>query len=71
MIEESGIVWDCSLCGYDRCTDALELHHTDLSKKETTVSKILTYSEKEILDEIKGGIVLCANCHREFHTGIW
>ena len=23
----------CALCGYDRCSDALEFHHADSSKK--------------------------------------
>ncbi|MCK4793173.1 MAG: hypothetical protein KAV87_56100 [Desulfobacteraceae bacterium] len=29
----------CEMCGYDRCIDALEFHHRDLSKKEFGISE--------------------------------
>jgi 5-methylcytosine-specific restriction endonuclease McrA len=60
----------CSICGYDKCIDALEFHH--LSKdKEFSISKDgLTRSWKRVKKEIQKCILLCANCHREVHNGI-
>lgn len=58
----------CSKCGYSRCTAALEFHHT--GNKEGHVAHILkNSSEEKALKEVKGCILLCANCHREWHNG--
>lgn len=59
----------CSRCGYDRCLAALELHHTNQSKKTMTWSKIRG-SNFEIIKKwiIEEEITcICSNCHREEH----
>lgn len=61
----------CALCGYNRCGDALEFHHTDSSKKEFGVSQSgLTRSWEKTKDELDKCILVCANCHRELHNNI-
>ena len=59
----------CAKCGYNKCPEALEFHHVDPAQKETTVARLLAngYGLKKALEEIKKCIILCANCHREFH----
>lgn len=61
----------CRLCGYDRCTQALELHHLDPTKKDFGISnKGYTRSWEKVKEEADKCILLCANCHREIHAGI-
>lgn len=59
----------CEMCGYDRCIDALEFHHNDLSNKDFGISeKGYTRSWKRVMEELDKCIMLCANCHRELHA---
>ena len=60
----------CSVCGYDVCDAALELHHVDPNQKEFNLSKSRSYSKEKILAEIKKCVLLCSNCHREVHAGL-
>ena len=61
----------CMLCGYDRCEDALDFHHLDLTKKSFGISaKGITRSWEKIRNEIDKCVLICANCHREIHAGI-
>ena len=58
----------CQKCGESK-DYMLDFHHLDPSEKETTIARMTSnrYSVDKVLDEIKKCIVLCANCHREFH----
>lgn len=56
----------CQLCGYSRCTRALQFHHKDASEKyewgkdgRASVAEIRAHPERFEL--------LCANCHIEHH----
>ena len=62
----------CQICSYDRCSSALELHHIDSSQKEFGFGGIRANPKAiaEIKEELKKCILLCANCHREVHSGI-
>jgi len=61
----------CSICGYHRCTEALEFHHLDASKKDFGISnKGYTRSWEKVKKELDKCIMLCANCHREVHAGL-
>ena len=61
----------CETCGYNRCIDALEFHHNDLSKKNFGISeKGYTRSWKEVMKELDNCILICANCHRELHAKV-
>lgn len=58
----------CERCGYDTCTDALELHHIDPSTKDFKLSNSGALpSFDKYLKEAEKCILLCANCHREEH----
>ena len=59
----------CARCGYNRCIEALEFHHTDPTKKDFGVSsKGYTRSWKRVQEELDKCVMLCANCHRETHA---
>jgi 5-methylcytosine-specific restriction endonuclease McrA len=61
----------CQVCGYDRCVEALELHHLDPSKKDFGISsKGYTRSWEKVKEEADKCVLLCANCHREVHAGM-
>ena len=61
----------CEVCGYDRCIDALEFHHTDPLSKDFGISeKGYTRSFKANKKEVDKCILVCANCHREIHNGL-
>lgn len=49
-----------------------EFHHTDPSTKEAGITRILTNRAwSETLDELKKCVLLCANCHNQYHGGEW
>jgi 5-methylcytosine-specific restriction endonuclease McrA len=61
----------CQTCGYDRCIEALEFHHLDPARKDFEIShKGYTRSWEKVREEADKCILLCANCHREFHAGM-
>ncbi len=61
----------CSICGYSKCMAALEFHHVNPSEKLFEISRAHSgFSLKEILEELKKCILVCANCHAEIHAGI-
>ena len=62
----------CCLCGYDKISEALEFHHINPEEKEYAISQNGTCHDLEKdLSEIKKCILVCANCHREIHNGIY
>jgi hypothetical protein len=60
----------CCRCGYDRCIKALDFHHIDPAKKDFSVSGV-SRSWESIKAELDKCILVCANCHRELHDGMW
>lgn len=61
----------CIFCGYQRDTKALDFHHLDESKKSFGLSERgLTRSWGKILEELDKCVLVCANCHREIHSGL-
>jgi hypothetical protein len=61
----------CAICGYDKCIQVLEFHHSDPKEKDFGISaKGYTRSWNKVRDELEKCILLCANCHREVHEGI-
>ena len=60
----------CQVCGYKRCIEALEFHHLDPMQKDFGIShKGYTRSWEKVKEEVEKCILLCANCHREAHSG--
>lgn len=60
----------CERCGYNRCIQALEFHHIDPSQKDFTISND-HFKLNEAVEESKKCIIICSNCHKEFHAGLW
>ena len=56
----------CQKCGDSRAY-VLDFHHKDRTEKEFTIGRLKKGSLDLIQSEIDKCIVLCANCHREFH----
>jgi len=59
----------CGKCGYNICDAALEFHHLDPSEKDFKISSMT--KEKDIIKEVEKCVLLCSNCHREFHAGLF
>lgn len=59
----------CAICGYDKNSAALELHHINPLEKSYTLSAGNCRSIEEDIQEAKKCILLCSNCHREIHNG--
>lgn len=61
----------CVICGYKRCSDALDIHHRNPHQKEFGLAKHgLTRSWERTRQELEKCVLICANCHREVHAGI-
>ena len=61
----------CQICGYNKCSKALDFHHKDERTKVFGISdKGYTRSWEAISREVDKCYLLCANCHREVHAGI-
>jgi transcription elongation factor Elf1 len=61
----------CLLCGYEKCPEALEFHHLDDERKDFSISNSgHSRSWARVKDEVSKCVLLCANCHREVHSGI-
>lgn len=58
----------CQICGYEKCSEALDFHHTNALEKDFNISSKLS-SWKRIASELKKCVLLCARCHREVHAG--
>lgn len=62
----------CVVCGYNKCSNALALHHTDPSSKEFSLGGLRAHARKWsiIAAELKKCILVCCNCHAEIHAGM-
>lgn len=59
----------CCICGYTKCTEALEFHHLDPKEKMFSISSNSNKKWETLLPEINKCVLLCANCHREVEYG--
>ncbi len=61
----------CQICGYSKCSAALELHHINAKEKSFGIGeKGYTRSWEKVKAELDKCVLLCANCHREVEAGI-
>lgn len=60
----------CGMCGYDKCTQALEFHHLDPSAKDFAISSGTKNNWSLLVSEAQKCVLLCSNCHREVHNGV-
>jgi len=56
----------CLKCGENR-NHLLDFHHIDPNQKDFQISQGEQYGWEKIKQEIDKCIVLCSNCHRDFH----
>lgn len=68
LVNEAG--GKCFLCGYGRCTAALQFHHLDPSQKtfalsDDGVARNIALARAEVAK----CVLLCANCHAEVEAG--
>lgn len=61
----------CSICGYNKYGAVLEWHHIEDHEKDFNPGDLMTQPSMKnwmlYQEEIKKCILLCANCHREWH----
>jgi hypothetical protein len=57
---------ECAKCG-DTRKYVLDFHHKKPSEKDFTIGQLKKGSLDLIKKEVEKCVVLCANCHREFH----
>ena len=58
----------CVICGYKKCQQALEFHHTNPSNKDFNIArKGACRSWEKVVEEARKCILVCANCHAEIH----
>ena len=61
----------CQKCGYSRSLRALAFHHVNASEKELNLSLAHTISWARYVKELNKCVLLCQNCHTEYHDGLW
>ena len=68
LVNEIKLDIGCAKCGEKR-PYMLDFHHKDPSIKDTTIARLTSNRNniEDIQKEIDKCIVLCSNCHREFH----
>ena len=68
LVNEIKLDVGCAKCG-ERRPYMLDFHHKDPSIKDTTIARLTSNRNniEDIQKEIDKCIVLCSNCHREFH----
>ena len=60
----------CQRCGYDTYLGALDFHHINPNEKDFTIGN-RDYKLIDCINEAKKCVLICANCHREIHAGLW
>lgn len=58
----------CSICGYDKCSSALDFHHINPNDKTKSISVMKSKSFEKLKSELDKCILLCKNCHFEVHV---
>ena len=57
----------CKNCGYDKCIASLDFHHINPLEKDKNFLRKCDMTWDIMKEKIKNCILLCANCHREYH----
>lgn len=62
----------CCICGYNKAISALEFHHISPEEKEYGIgAKGTCHNIEQDIAEIRKCVLVCANCHREIHEGLY
>jgi hypothetical protein len=60
------------VCGYDRCEGCFEFHHIDANTKTFNLGWGWSNVKWEKIEkEIDKCVLLCKNCHREYHEELY
>jgi hypothetical protein len=74
QLQEQATAWKtergCTICK-ENFGPCLELHHLDPTTKEGDPSSFVSLSFDAFLKEASKCVVLCANCHRKVHAGLF
>lgn len=62
---------ECKRCGYSKCSRALTFHHINPATKKFNISGSHSRKWVDIEAELNKCILLCHNCHNEYHSGMW
>lgn len=69
LIKEYQDLWGgCAVCGYNQCDDCIDFHHIQRDNKKKAISKMFSYSKKNLTEELVKTIPLCKICHCQHHT---
>ena len=60
----------CIVCGYNKCPQALCFHHVNPTQKDFGISSGVNRNWNSIKEELDKCVLLCQNCHHEFHAGV-
>lgn len=60
----------CLICGFDRYSCSLDIHHRDAKAKAPNFRSMRGWSWERILVELQKCILLCKNCHAAIHAGL-
>ena len=62
----------CQVCGYNKCNNALALHHLNPEEKDFGFGSIRANPKSwdKIVSELRKCVLVCHNCHSEIHEGI-
>ena len=68
VVQELKAQCSCAKCG-DKRGYVLDYHHINPNEKEEGVARMVSnnYTLNKVYNEIEKCVVLCANCHREYH----
>ena len=63
---------ECIVCGYNKCSAALDFHHIDPTQNELGADAAITrkiLNLEKLKPELDKCVLLCCRCHREHHAG--
>lgn len=62
----------CVVCGYNRCFNALALHHLDPAEKDFALGDARANPRRwpTLVAELRKCVLVCSVCHAEVHAGI-
>lgn len=62
----------CYKCGYNKCKANLTFHHVTPNLKLGTISQYISgVRAQRAKAEAKKCVLLCQNCHTEYHQGVY
>ena len=70
LVDRYKMTYGCYICGYKKCTEAMDLHHVNPRTKTARIASMMRSKMSKLKAEIRKCVILCSNCHREFHAGI-